>query len=90
MSFTEENDNVTFLYEVADGVAHRSYGLNVARMVGLPESLLAVASKRSKMMEIEERRRRVGYLASTTHDLVRGTEDGFDCLQKLIQGIEEL
>jgi DNA mismatch repair protein MSH3 len=90
MSFTEEDDNVTFLYEVADGVAHRSYGLNVARMVGLPESLLAEASKRSQMMEKEERRRRVGYLAGTTQDLSRGAGDGFGCLQKLIQGIEEL
>jgi DNA mismatch repair protein MSH3 len=90
MSFTEEDDNVTFLYEVADGVAHRSYGLNVARMVGLPESLLAEASKRSKMMEKEERRRRVGYLAGAAQDLNRGAEDGFGCLQKLIQGIEEL
>ena len=44
----------------------------------------------SKMMEKEERRRRVGYLAGATHDLSHGTEDGFDCLHKLIQGIEEL
>ncbi|KAF1824295.1 uncharacterized protein K489DRAFT_378713 [Dissoconium aciculare CBS 342.82] len=90
MSFTEEDDNVTFLYEVAEGVAHRSYGLNVARMVGLPKSLLAEASRRSKMMEMEERRRRVGYLAGLTQELRCGTQDESASLQKLIQGIEEL
>ncbi|KAK4904109.1 Mismatch repair protein msh3, partial [Elasticomyces elasticus] len=37
MKFSEDEeggDNVTFLYEVGDGVAHWSYGLNVARLAG--------------------------------------------------------
>lgn len=55
MAFEEAGDgeSVTFLYQVADGVAHRSYGLNVARLAGLPEGVLGVAGKKSR--ELEER-----------------------------------
>lgn len=42
---------IMFLYEVADGVAHRSYGLNVARLANVPNSVLEVASTKSKEME---------------------------------------
>ena len=36
----EENDSVTFLYKVVDGKADKSYGINVARLAKLPESIL--------------------------------------------------
>ena len=36
----EENDKVTFLYKIKEGSAGRSYGINVARLAGLPESVL--------------------------------------------------
>jgi DNA mismatch repair protein MSH3 len=52
MRFFEEGDEkITFLYEVGDGVAHRSYGLNVARLANVPESVLRVAAVKSKEME---------------------------------------
>jgi DNA mismatch repair protein MSH3 len=34
------SDNITFLYQIGEGVAHRSYGLNVARLAGLPKAAL--------------------------------------------------
>ena len=36
----EENNEVHFLYQVAPGKSDRSYGINVARLAKLPESLL--------------------------------------------------
>lgn len=36
----EKNDQVTFLYKIKDGRADRSYGINVARLAKLPESVL--------------------------------------------------
>ncbi len=56
MRFEETGDDgqeITFLYEVADGVAHRSYGLNVARLANIPESVLEVAAGKSKQLEHE-------------------------------------
>ena len=41
----EENDKVTFLYTLQDGCANKSYGINVARLAHLPESLLERAKQ---------------------------------------------
>ncbi|KAF1914937.1 DNA mismatch repair protein MSH3 [Ampelomyces quisqualis] len=42
---------VVFLYEVADGTSHRSYGLNVARLARVPEKVLGVAEDKSRELE---------------------------------------
>ncbi|KNE61022.1 hypothetical protein AMAG_06782 [Allomyces macrogynus ATCC 38327] len=47
----EGEHEVTFLYKLADGLADRSYGLNVARLAGVPEEVLAVAAEKSREME---------------------------------------
>ncbi len=36
----EEEDKVTFLYQVAPGAMNKSYGINVARLAHLPDTLL--------------------------------------------------
>ena len=41
----EENDHVTFLYKVIPGKADKSYGVNVARLAKLPESILERANQ---------------------------------------------
>ncbi len=80
--------DITFLYEVADGVAHRSYGLNVARLAGLPKSLLEEAGRRSKQMETEESRRRLNHLSKLVSALAkRGAVEDMDMV---IAGIEQM
>ncbi|KAI5795094.1 muts domain V-domain-containing protein [Geopyxis carbonaria] len=56
MAFTEAGDGgdgeeVTFLYSVAEGVAARSYGLNVARLAGLPRGVIETAAVKSRELE---------------------------------------
>ena len=48
---------VTFLYKFARGACHRSHGVNVARLAGLPEPLLELAATKSAELEaaLEER-----------------------------------
>jgi len=41
----EENDKVTFLYSLKDGCANKSYGVNVARLAHLPDTLLERAKQ---------------------------------------------
>ena len=41
----EQNDHVTFLYQVKEGKADRSYGINVARLAKLPEAVLIRAKQ---------------------------------------------
>ncbi|KAJ3353040.1 DNA mismatch repair protein msh6, partial [Kappamyces sp. JEL0680] len=45
MSFyvDQESQQVTFLYKLADGKCPESYGMNVARMASIPESVIHVA-----------------------------------------------
>lgn len=53
MRFEEQDDGkeVVFLYEVAEGTSHRSYGLNVARLAKVPEKVIDVAEVKSKELE---------------------------------------
>ena len=41
----EEDDKVTFLYKMTNGATNKSYGINVARLAHLPESLLLRAKE---------------------------------------------
>jgi DNA mismatch repair protein MSH3 len=93
MRFNEEKNadgsgDVTFLYEVGEGVAHRSYGLNVAKLAGLPKSLIDKAAGESAKMELEEGKRRLGFLASAVEGVVGG--GGVSNLELLVAGIEQL
>ena len=63
MTFTEGGQNgedITFLYEVGEGVAHRSYGLNVARLATIPGSVLDVAAVKSKELENDSYTKNIG------------------------------
>ena len=65
MRFEETGDasqEITFLYEIGEGVAHRSYGLNVARLANVPESVLDVAAVKSKELEQEASEKQLGHL----------------------------
>ncbi|HEV8715393.1 MAG TPA: DNA mismatch repair protein MutS [Candidatus Binatia bacterium] len=45
LAVREEQDEVTFLYKVVPGAAQKSYGVYVARLAGLPESVVERAKK---------------------------------------------
>ncbi|TRY95911.1 hypothetical protein DNTS_021431 [Danionella cerebrum] len=42
---------ITFLYQLTEGAAARSYGLNVARLAEIPDSILRTAALKSKELE---------------------------------------
>ena len=51
----EDNETVTFLYKIKDGPAGHSYGINVARLANLPDSVIERAKGLQK--ELESKRR---------------------------------
>ncbi|EPS42260.1 hypothetical protein H072_3804 [Dactylellina haptotyla CBS 200.50] len=56
MKFEEAQDgseDITFLYQIAEGIAHRSYGLNVAKLANVPQAVLDTAAVKSKELEVE-------------------------------------
>ncbi|KAJ4268241.1 Mismatch repair protein msh3 [Fusarium torreyae] len=80
-------EEVTFLYEVGEGVAHRSYGLNVARLARIPKKVIDVAALMSSQMEQEMRMRR---LRGVCHALSDVMDNGPDHLDQLVASIEQL
>lgn len=45
-----ENNKLEFKYQLKDGVAEKSFALNVAVLVGIPESVIQKASEKSEMI----------------------------------------
>lgn len=62
MGFREERSidgtrDITFLYRLTAGMATESFGVECARLAGLPETILQVATAKSEDMrtKVEER-----------------------------------
>lgn len=83
------DEEITFLYEVAEGVAHRSYGLNVARLARIPRKVLDIAARKSRELEDEMKKRRLRGAAALMAEILSG-QGGEDQLESLISGIEQL
>ena len=49
---TEHQDHVVFLHNIQEGPANRSFGLQVAKLAGIPAPVLAAA--RDKLKELEQ------------------------------------
>jgi DNA mismatch repair ATPase MutS len=45
------SEQVTFLYKLCDGSSPKSYGINVARLAGMPTSVIQLALKQSSEFE---------------------------------------
>lgn len=86
----EGADEITFLYQVGEGVAHRSYGLNVARLANVPDAVIEVAKVKSREMEMEGKRRKVGYLMKMLGSPVEEAKGNTIDMDGLLEGIEEL
>ncbi|KAJ5291858.1 hypothetical protein N7478_001109 [Penicillium angulare] len=99
MRFTESgeegNEDITFLYEVSEGVAHRSYGLNVARLANLPPSVIDLAREKSSELEESIKRKRLAVLASAVGKAVEekgseGTAGDDEMLERLLASVAQL
>ena len=52
LSATEHQDNIVFLHRIQEGPASQSYGLQVAKLAGIPASVLQAAQQ--KLFELEQ------------------------------------
>ncbi len=68
----EENGNVVFLHKIVEGSADRSYGIHVAKLAGVPDSLLERASQ--KLEELENGQESI--------ELVKPAENAEFCVQE--------
>ncbi|KAF2854816.1 DNA mismatch repair protein-like protein msh3 [Plenodomus tracheiphilus IPT5] len=87
----EERDGgkeVVFLYEATEGMSHRSYGLNVARLARVPEKVIGVAEVKSRELEESMGACKMANLSKMMKGLLTDGEEG--SLDKLVEGIEQL
>jgi len=54
LSATEHNDTIVFLHNVLDGAASQSYGLQVAKLAGVPEAVISNAKKQLAELELKD------------------------------------
>lgn len=57
VSAYEENGNITFLHKIKEGSVDKSYGIHVARLASLPDSLIERATNILSIYENKERNR---------------------------------
>jgi DNA mismatch repair protein MSH3 len=81
------DEEITFLYEVGEGVAHRSYGLNVARLARVPKAVLETAALKSRELEMEVKQKKLASLSAMMSDVL---DSGAEQIEQLIVGMEEL
>ena len=67
-------EEVTFLYTLTEGACPKSYGVNVARLAGLPESVLSAAAARSAALERSNAAETAGVVRAVLD--AAGKEDG--------------
>ena len=51
---TEHEDHVVFMHHIQEGPANRSFGLQVAKLAGVPEHVLALAREKLALLESEQ------------------------------------
>ncbi|MGH1487070.1 MAG: DNA mismatch repair protein MutS [Cellvibrionaceae bacterium] len=64
LSATEHNDSIVFLYHIQEGPANQSYGLQVAKLAGIPQSVIAEARQQLELLEKGEHPHSHGQVAS--------------------------
>ncbi|KAK5100766.1 Mismatch repair protein msh3 [Exophiala xenobiotica] len=82
---TEGGDNVTFLYEVGEGIAYRSYGLNVARLAGLEGNVIDLARDKSSELEREMKQKRLRGVAKGLTGAEGSGQVDFEALAEAIE-----
>lgn len=97
MKFTESGaggQDITFLYEVGEGVAHRSYGLNVAKLANIPAPVLDVAQTKSTELEEKISKKKLGSILGSVSRVFRPGEqedEGLAALMgRLLDDVEQL
>eukprot|EP00579_Thalassiosira_antarctica_P005316 CAMPEP_0201877944 /NCGR_PEP_ID=MMETSP0902-20130614/9223_1 /ASSEMBLY_ACC=CAM_ASM_000551 /TAXON_ID=420261 /ORGANISM="Thalassiosira antarctica, Strain CCMP982" /LENGTH=1501 /DNA_ID=CAMNT_0048405489 /DNA_START=26 /DNA_END=4528 /DNA_ORIENTATION=+ len=77
---SEKKNNITFLYTLGDGPCPKSFGVNVARLAGLPDDVLQRAKRVSTLFEAEMN----GETTNNQHKIIPSTAE------KSVVGISKL
>ena len=65
----EHGENIVFMHAVKDGPANQSYGLQVAKLAGVPESVIKNARKKLQILERQSANNHEVFVEATTGQL---------------------
>lgn len=90
----EEKDNsVNFLRKIVKGGADKSYGIEVAKLAGLPKSIIREATKTLKSFENEKQEAQLSLFNNFTYenyDKIEDLESKIDILEEKINKIKNI
>ncbi len=90
VSAHEENGNITFLHKIKDGSVDKSYGIHVAKLANLPNSLIKRADEILKSYESANGSREVVSQISMNLEENIETNDKYDIIKKKLDCINPL
>lgn len=81
----EENESVTFLYRVNEGKADKSYGINVAALAKLPETVLVRAKRILAGLEAKDQNEQLSFLQDEPQLIEKNDPKAEAVKEKLLQ-----
>lgn len=90
VSAYEENGNITFLHKIKDGSVDKSYGIHVAKLANLPDSLIKRADEILKSYEKNEGKDKVVNQMSLNLEETPKTNESYDIIKKTLDGVNPL
>ena len=93
MSISEKKGEILFRYHLAEGPAHKSYGIQVAKLAGLPPEVIKYAGQLLKRFESEPqgnaRDKQLDLWQSLAQDTTEGIEDSSE-VDEFLSSIRKL
>ena len=90
VSAYEENGNITFLHKVKDGSVDKSYGIHVAKLANLPDSLIKRADQILKSYEGSKKKHEIISQISLNLEEDNKNNDKYDIIKMKIDDINPL
>ena len=90
VSAHEENGNITFLHKVKKGSIDKSYGIHVAQLANLPNSLISRADEILKSYENNKPKREVVSQISMNLEEIEKSDNKYDIIKKRFDDINPI
>lgn len=90
VSAHEENGNITFLHKIKDGSIDKSYGIHVAKLANLPESLIKRADEILKTHESKKGKKEVVNQISMNFEETTTNNNKYDIIIEKLKNVNPL
>ena len=90
VSAYEENGNITFLQKIENGSVDKSYGIHVAKLANLPDTLITRANEILESYEKTPKKKEINRQISLNFDETNDINPKYDIIKKKLDNINPL